>query len=546
MIYIVLFICLDIASSFVPSQRFGLQTLQGPSLTSLNAVTATRGDAITHSIETVFINRDIPELLDPNVQSTLDTKTPLIFLPGLDGIEGYQSKSIDSLNEVFDVWRMTVSDDDRSSFLDIASVILEKLETFDKPAIIVGESFGGLLAAYIALRAKRSSISKLVMINPATSFDRTSWPLIAPIIASSGIASPIIQLATLLSDAAQIQRAGRKIISGITSTQSAIDAYNGLLESSRTLTQKLSPETIKWRISNWFTVGSSLMSEKYSKITTATLILVGKNDRLLPSQSEGRRLRKEMTSSERVDVKEFDVGHTLLGDSFIDIARELKQVAGPKNAMDCAFPTAEDMVDVEKNFGPFLNSMSPIFLTKGINGELVRGIDSLPTGVDGRPVLLVGNHQLYGADCAQIIREFINSKSTLVRGLAHPMVFNDRDSNPLMAPTLKKYGAVEVSPTAIFEVNIPNSLILENMSKLYLLLIAYMLFVCLQLLKRNETVMLFPGGAREALHGKGEEYKLFWYGTCILNIFNLCNEECLTYLSITKQPDNSFSGEVLH
>ena len=23
--------------------------------------------------------------------------------------------------------------------------------------------------------------------------------------------------------------------------------------------------------------------------------------------------------------------------------------------------------------------------------------------------------------------------------------------------------------------------------------------------------MLFPGGIREALHGKGEEYKLFWY-----------------------------------
>lgn len=36
-----------------------------------------------------------------------------------------------------------------------------------------------------------------------------------------------------------------------------------------------------------------------------------------------------------------------------------------------------------------------------------------------------------------------------------------------------------------------------------------------QLLKRNETVMLFPGGAREALHGKGEEYKLFWYGISV-------------------------------
>ena len=36
-----------------------------------------------------------------------------------------------------------------------------------------------------------------------------------------------------------------------------------------------------------------------------------------------------------------------------------------------------------------------------------------------------------------------------------------------------------------------------------------------QLLKRNETVMLFPGGAKEALHGKGDEYKLFWYGKMI-------------------------------
>jgi hypothetical protein len=29
-------------------------------------------------------------------------------------------------------------------------------------------------------------------------------------------------------------------------------------------------------------------------------------------------------------------------------------------------------------------------------------------------------------------------------------------------------------------------------------------------MKRNETVLLFPGGVREAYHGKGEEYQLFW------------------------------------
>jgi hypothetical protein len=50
-----------------------------------------------------------------------------------------------------------------------------------------------------------------------------------------------------------------------------------------------------------------------------------------------------------------------------------------------------------------------------------------------------------------------------------------------MMTTFKKFGAVEVNPTNIFE-----------------------------LLKRNETVMLFPGGVKEAMHGKGDEYKLFW------------------------------------
>ena len=47
----------------------------------------------------------------------------------------------------------------------------------------------------------------------------------------------------------------------------------------------------------------------------------------------------------------------------------------------------------------------------------------MPTGIEGRPVLLVGNHQLYGADLGMIIRQFLREKDTLVRGLAHPAIF---------------------------------------------------------------------------------------------------------------------------
>lgn len=83
-----------------------------------------------------------------------------------------------------------------------------------------------------------------------------------------------------------------------------------------------------------------------------------------------------------------------------------------------------------------------------------------------------------GFDLSLIVREFIKEKNVLIRGMAHPLIFNQ--SSPL-TDAMVKFGAVKVSPMSFY-----------------------------QLLKNNETVLLFPGGAREALHKKGEEYKLFW------------------------------------
>lgn len=99
------------------------------------------------------------------------------------------------------------------------------------------------------------------------------------------------------------------------------------------------------------------------------------------------------------------------------------------------------------------------------------------------------------------MRQFLTEKDILVRGLAHPMIFAGQA--PGMGPSAQgqgqgrgqgrgqgagsqtniysKFGAVEVSPFSYYE-----------------------------MLKRNETILLFPGGAREALHGKDEAYQLFW------------------------------------
>ena len=142
---------------------------------------------------------------------------------------------------------------------------------------------------------------------------------------------------------------------------------------------------------------------------------------------------------------------------------------------------------------PFVQAFSPVFFHINANGDLVKGIEGVPDGTIGRPVLLVGNHQLFGTDTPLIIREFLLRKRVLVRGLGHPLLFNGQapgvpyfprevDGIDLLDPEkLVKFGGVEVSPAAIF-----------------------------QLLQRNETVLLYPGGANELVHNKGEAYMLKW------------------------------------
>jgi pimeloyl-ACP methyl ester carboxylesterase len=300
---------------------------------------------------TVSIYRDTSD----DGESLFAKKQPLLFLPGLDGIGNYSASVVGKLNSVFEVWKMGTIAEDRSTFMELAAFVIKAVDVFDEPVTLVGESFGGLLAVYVALRAKKGKIGKLILINPATSFDKTNWNLVAPIIASTGVAFPLIGMSALLAtavDLAQIQRVGFNIASTMTTAESALKVTNSLLGAGKFLLDLIPAETLAWRISKWFGAGTTIMEGKYSQILTPTLILVGKNDRLLPSRAEGRRLKKEMTGSSIVEVKEFDIGHALLEDGFVDftdIILKSKVFALPKEeSLDCPMPTKEDMDEVDK------------------------------------------------------------------------------------------------------------------------------------------------------------------------------------------------------
>ncbi|GER46819.1 esterase/lipase/thioesterase family protein [Striga asiatica] len=125
---------------------------------------------------------------------------------------------------------------------------------------------------------------------------------------------------------------------------------------------------------------------------------------------------------------------------------------------------------------------SPVMLSTLWNGEIVRSLGGVPC--DG-PVLYVGYHMMLGLELVPLVSRFWRERNILLRGMAHPMIFTKLREGKLPAlsayDTFRTMGAVPVSA--------------PNFYKLF---------------SSNSHILLYPGGMREALHRKGEEYKLFW------------------------------------
>lgn len=108
------------------------------------------------------------------------------------------------------------------------------------------------------------------------------------------------------------------------------------------------------------------------------------------------------------------------------------------------------------------------------DGRIVRGLAGVP---DKGPVLLVGNHMIMGFELRSIYEEFLKEKKVVLRGMGHPVLFSKivETSRKEISPTdtMSIFGGLPVTPM--------------NMYRLF---------------SRGSFVLLYPGGAREALHRK--------------------------------------------
>lgn len=182
--------------------------------------------------------------------------------------------------------------------------------------------------------------------------------------------------------------------------------------------------------------------------------------------------------------------------------------AGFGRPVPIQLPTLREVEKDSEGFVSTINKLtSPVFFSTTADGQVIQGLGGIPTST--RPLLLIGNHQLFAADMYPMIQEFVQELGILPRGLAHPVVFagpdvlaeagaqggmagaggnnspEDRQAGAMQfGSLLSTYGAVPVSG--------------RNMHKL---------------LEQGEMVLLYPGGAREVRGGAVEGFVV--RGACV-------------------------------
>jgi pimeloyl-ACP methyl ester carboxylesterase len=109
-------------------------------------------------------------------------KPLFVFLPGMDGTGQLLHTQTAGLETTFDIRCLAIPTDDLTSWDELTArvVRLVEIEKVNRPAeqpiYLCGESFGGCLAIKVALYAPHL-FSRIVLVNPASSFHRRPWML---------------------------------------------------------------------------------------------------------------------------------------------------------------------------------------------------------------------------------------------------------------------------------------------------------------------------------------------------------------------------------
>ncbi|KAK4490790.1 hypothetical protein RD792_001503 [Penstemon davidsonii] len=421
----------------------------------------------------------------------------LLFLPGMDGLGMGLILHHKALGKVFEVRCMHIPVYDRTPYEGLMKFVentvkAEHASFPNKPIYLVGDSFGGCLALSVA--ASNPSIDLvLILVNPATSFSRSMVQALVPLLEAFpeqfqtvvpylfGVAlGDPIKMANVKNYTENLLSSPLKQLEKLSLELSA------LLTGVPTLSDILPNKTLIWKL-KLLKSAAALSNSHLHAVKSEVLLLASGKDSIFPSENEAQRLSNLLKNCKARLFK--NNGHTLLMEDGINLLSIIKGTRMYRRSKRHDFVKdfiPPSMSEFHYSFDQFLGlfrvATSPATFSTLPDGKIVRGLKGVP---DQGPVLLVGYHMLFGTELSAILEEFLKEKNVMVHGITHPQMFTKKTESPLQ----------EISSFDFFKVFGAVPATASNFSKL---------------LSSKSYVLLYPGGVREALHRKGEEYKLFW------------------------------------
>ncbi|CAD5324241.1 unnamed protein product [Arabidopsis thaliana] len=388
------------------------------------------------------------------------TNSPLLlYLPGIDGTGLGLIRHHKKLGEIFDIWCLHIPVSDRTPVKDLVKLIEEtvKSENFrlpNRPIYLVGESIGACLALDVAARNPNIDLS-LILVNPATHVNNF---MVQPL---SGMLNVLPDgLPTLLEDIFDFGFKQGDPLTGMLdalsnefSVQRIGGVGGGMLRdvlavsaNLPTLSRMFPKDTLLWKLEMLKYAIASVNSHIYS-VRAETLILLSGRD------------------------------HWLLKEEDIDrYSRTLPKCIVRKLDDNGQFPLLEDGVDLATII------KCTCFYRRGKSHDHITDY-IMPTTFELKQQ--VDDHRLLMDGTSPVMLSTLEDERNIhLRGLAHPMLFKNLQDSLVDTKMFDKYKIMGGVPVSHFNIY--------------------------KLLREKAHVLLYPGGVREALHRKGEEYKLFW------------------------------------
>ncbi|KAI3692046.1 hypothetical protein L6452_31855 [Arctium lappa] len=435
----------------------------------------------------------------------LNDSPVLLYLPGIDGTGAGLVLHEKALGKVFHVQCFHIPVWDRTPLEGLIQIVeetvmIENASSPNKPIYLFGDSFGGSLALAVAARNPTIDLI-LILANPTTSYEKSLMhPLLSLVRALPeehyGMFPNVARL--LMGDFVKMATVE---INNTNHSSSLWKSFGNLAEDVPLLSllgRILNKDTLTWRL-ELVESAAAYANSRLHAITAEVLVLASGKDNLVPSKNEAQRLSRLL---KRCDVRSFEEnGHAILLESGVNVLSAIKASHTYRHSSKYDFfkdfmpPSLTEFKSLPMETWLYRLYMGATMFSTMEDGKIVRGLAGVPN--EGA-VLAVGNHMLWGFDVFSLTLEFLREKKILLHGLAHPEVYHykvkhEYDSETsdrkfkeeyFMVPytdLMKLYGAIPVTGRNLF-----------------------------RLLSRKSYVLLYPGGAREALHRKGEGCKLFW------------------------------------